>query len=501
MNKQPKYKIDNAKLSRQVAKAQNGNTKAMEDVINMVSGYLYYYSLTLLGNEEDAKDAVQDILLTVLKKLDTLENPKAFLGWLKTIAANYCKTKLTRSRENLSLSEVEWDLADENDQLCPERSAETGEVCGYVREAVRALPQILRESVLMFYFYQMSIRQIADVLEVNENTVKSRLYSARQTMKKYLEQYGCAALASCSVPPMSLLSFSLIQGAEMQKAILIPYATPAGAVKVAAVNSAASGGVTSVKIAAIGAACVAVIGGIGAAASGAFTAANHASPAKPSYGYHRSAGQPENREQNVPTTVQFTDVPPTARNISGNSGSNVNQSTAPTQARIQATQPVVQAQQNTSQTNPSQSPTSTQAAQATNPPATAATSATVTPATTVPVTVPAERRKVYIDASGFVGDFGQIFCHIYDSTSSFYEWASKKEYCTLDSGTLYSFDLNPLNLEDGKTYYVMFGTTTGSQTEALEFSTADYGAVMLVEPDPTKAHVDNPQMTYYAKWK
>ena len=54
---------------------------------------------------------------------------------------------------------------------------------------------------------------------------------------------------------------------------------------------------------------------------------------------------------------------------------------------------------------------------------------------------------------------------------------------------------------DGKTYYVMFGTTTGSQTEALEFSTADYGAVMLVEPDPTKAHVDNPQMTYYAKWK
>ena len=151
------------------------------------------------------------------------------------------------------------------------------------------------------------------------------------------------------------------------------------------------------------------------------------------------------------TTVPLTTVPPTTRNISGNSGSNVNQSTAPTQARIQATQPVVQAQQNTSQTNPSQSPTSTQAAQATNPPATAATSATVTPATTVPVTVPAERRKVYIDASGFVGDFGQIFCHIYDSTSSFYEWASKKEYCTLDSGTLYSFDLNPLNLEDGKT--------------------------------------------------
>ncbi|MBQ1585825.1 MAG: sigma-70 family RNA polymerase sigma factor [Ruminococcus sp.] len=108
MNKQPKYKIDNARLSRLVAKAQNGSRKAMEDVINMVSGYLYYYSLTLLGDEEQAKDAVQDILLTILKKLDTLDEPKAFLGWMKTIAANYCKTKLSRTKEHISIDEDTW---------------------------------------------------------------------------------------------------------------------------------------------------------------------------------------------------------------------------------------------------------------------------------------------------------------------------------------------------------------------------------------------------------
>ena len=152
MNKQPKYKIDNARLSRLVAKAQNGSRKAMEDVINMVSGYLYYYSLTLLGDEEQAKDAVQDILLTILKKLDTLDDPKAFLGWMKTIAANYCKTKLSRTKEHISIDEGTWEFADENDQICPEKSAETEEVCGYVREAVRALkhrekPPVLRASV------------------------------------------------------------------------------------------------------------------------------------------------------------------------------------------------------------------------------------------------------------------------------------------------------------------------------------------------------------------
>ena len=147
MNKQPKYKIDNAKLTRLVTKAQNGSQKALEEVINMVSGYLYYYSLTLLGDEEQAKDAVQDILLTVLKKLNTLADPKAFLGWLKTITSNYCKTKLSRAKDNVSLDEGTWEFSDESDQICPEKSAEADEVCAYVKREYRKKPSVLGASV------------------------------------------------------------------------------------------------------------------------------------------------------------------------------------------------------------------------------------------------------------------------------------------------------------------------------------------------------------------
>ncbi len=68
MSKQPKYKIDNSKLTRLVEKAKRGNQKALDEVVNMISGYINYYSLTILGDEEQAKDAVQDILLTMLKK-------------------------------------------------------------------------------------------------------------------------------------------------------------------------------------------------------------------------------------------------------------------------------------------------------------------------------------------------------------------------------------------------------------------------------------------------
>lgn len=477
MNKQPKYKIDNAKLTRLVTKAQNGNQKALEEVINMVSGYLYYYSLTLLGDEEQAKDAVQDILLTVLKKLNTLADPKAFLGWLKTITSNYCKTKLTRAKDNLSLDEGTWEFSDESDQICPEKSAEADEVCGYVREAVRSLPQVLRESVMMFYFHQMSIRQIADVLEVNENTVKSRLYSARLSMKKYLEQYGGAALASCAVPPLSMLSFSLIQAAERQKRILIPYATPAGEIKVAFINSAASSAIP-VRIAAISAACIVTIGGVSAVAMpGVPDEKKTAVPAVTAASVHRLSEQMTTNEENEYTTAPFSTVTPTTRPnaVSGEAAEIV----------------PAQAQQNIAQTNPV----------LTSAPATTAAAVTATTVTTAPVTVPAEQRKIYIDTSGLKNDTTQPFCHIYGDESEFYSWGSKKEYCTLVSGSLYSYDLNPLALKDDAVYHVTFGTVGGSITEDLEFTTADYGATMLVEVNPIYADHDPYKNKYLAKWK
>ncbi len=333
MNKQPKFKIDNAKLTRLVAKAQGGNQKALDEVVNMVSGYIYYYCLTLLGDEEKSKDAVQDILLTMLKKLDSLADPKAFLGWIKTITSNYCKTKLTRSKDNLSLDEGTWDFADENEQICPSKSAETSEVCGYVREAVKALPQLLRESVMMFYFNQMSVKEIAETLEVNENTVKSRLHSARKTMKKHLEQYGGAALASCAVPPMSLVSFSLIEGAETQKNILIPYATQSGAVKLASINPVKAAGSFPLKAAAIGAAGA-------AAASGSFGGNNPNQMPKPKekvYSVQQTTAQPKTEAPtNAYNTVPFSENRGGSDNKSESKGTEPAQNQEYTRAQSKA---------------------------------------------------------------------------------------------------------------------------------------------------------------------
>lgn len=462
--KQPKYKIDNNKLTRLVAKAQQGNEKATEEVVNMISSYLYYYSLGMLGDDEKARDAVQDVLVIMLQKLGTLENPQAFLGWIKMITANYCHNQVTRRRDNLSYEETYGDAEDDSEQVCPEKSAETKEVCAIVRGAVNALPLNQRESVLMFYFQQLSVRQIAETLGISENTVKSRLFAARQSLKKKLEACGGAALASCAVPPMKLISFSLISEAEEETTVLIPYTTPSGAVKVASAKSAAAGVTLPVKIAAVACAAVITAGGVGAVMIGASSRGKPTAPA-PTAPVMTTAQPTTSVRTEPPSTAAITEPVTTVS------------AAAPTVVTTQAALPVIE--------------------QPTAAPATEA-------ATEEPPTLPPEggQKVVYFSALGWE-DYENIYCYIYEKDGEpFYQWGSHRAKCTHYNRYYYYYDLADLNLKDNTAYMLIFTADWNRQTEPLEFTTDRYGDYAVLNgADETLGNVDSANRTYYIKWR
>ena len=500
MKNTPNYKIDNNKLARLVAKAQRNDQKAAEEVVNMVSGYIYYYSLSLLGDEDKASDAVQDILLNMLKKLSTLEDPKAFLGWLKVMTSNYCKTKLSREKEALSIDDGTWELEDSSDQVSPQKSVETSEVCAVVREAVRALPVSLRESVLMFYFQQMSVRQIAETLEVNENTVKSRLFSARKNMKQYLERYGGAALASCAIPPMSLISFSLIQGAEQQKNILLPYTTPAGAVKVAAVNSAAAAGGVAVRIAAIGAACLLAAGGVGAAAaSGAFKPEPSDRQASAAYG----------RSTNVDDAFTGSTEPDTTVRFAERSGSIGTESTQPATAVQSTAAPKnntpANAQTVTTATAPTEARSNTVA------PATQATAPTAAPATeakaedtNAPKWKQRSDGKIYFYADPkYWDELSTVYVYLYEHNGgALIDWGKKKAAMTDEGGGIWSYApaQNGIQLSSGKQYGAIFSADWKEQTADLILGTPCLGDLAYMCGEYTKAPAEGNKSPDDIRW-
>ena len=498
MKKEPKFKIDNSGLTRLVVKAQKGNQKAIEEIVDLVSGYIYCYCLSLLGNSENARDAVQDILLIMLNKLDTVENPQAFLGWIKTVTANYCKSRRGRAKTEYDIDGEYEELEDDCPQVSPSKSLETKEVCALVRNAVQELPPHQRECVLMYYFYQLSITQIANTLELNENTVKSRLYSARKSMKKKLELCGAATLASCAVPPLSLLSYSLITSAEDIK-LVIPFTSSSGKLMVAVARTAAKSAV-SARIAAAACAAVVAVGGIGIA--GASYSNNNR---EKSSAVSVSAENKGTADSTFPTS--FEAVESTTEGASPYVPSvtvmpTVQRSYTPTAPPLNTAEPTVQPLNTAVPTaQPTEAIPQTTAAPViqtpTSPKAAEPTQAPTVAQTTAPLS---KQKTVYFDAGKWT-DFSKLYCHIYKKNGgSFFDYATKKEACTLVSGTLYSYDLSLLDskggLEEGEEYVMIFMTEKGSATNELSFTTAFFERTAYLTGElanPELAPTDSPQ--------
>ena len=262
-SKKPKYRIDNKKLTRLVEKAQKGDERALEQIVTESSRYIYFYSLMMLQSVEKAQDAVQDVLLTLIQKINTINNPAFFLSWLKIVTANYCKNRISREREEYSLDDSFEYIVDDSDQVNPSKSVENSEFRAVILDAVRTLPPSQRESVMMFYYQQLTTREIAEALSISESTVKSRLRYARNSIRDKLEKYGKNNLM-LSAPPMSLISHILISEAEKQPRLILPDTALGHEIFIASVKSTVCGANMPIKVAAAVCSAVAAVSGIAA---------------------------------------------------------------------------------------------------------------------------------------------------------------------------------------------------------------------------------------------
>lgn len=211
-------KIDNAKLTLYVEKAQQGDREATENIIKETSDYIYYYCLMMLKNPEDSLDAVQDILVVMMEKMNSLKDPRSFLGWLKKIIANYCTNKVTRNKKIvLSSSEEEAvfeDLEDFDQQQIPEEKLDNDETRKMIQSLVESLPESQRECILMYYYQEMSVAEIADAIGVSQGTIKSRLNYGRKAIKNGVLGYEKKGVKLYGLGVLPFLTYFLTTSAE-----------------------------------------------------------------------------------------------------------------------------------------------------------------------------------------------------------------------------------------------------------------------------------------------
>ena len=156
---------DTAALSRQ---AERLLSQYGDSILRLAYAYLH--------NMSDAEDVLQDTLLQFLKTAPVLENPDHEKAWLLRVAGNLSKNRIAYNRVR-GADELEESLA-----------AEQREDLSYVWDAVKSLPVKYREVIHLFYYEGYSTGQIAQLLRMNESTVRSRLRRGREQLKSILQE-------------------------------------------------------------------------------------------------------------------------------------------------------------------------------------------------------------------------------------------------------------------------------------------------------------------------
>jgi RNA polymerase sigma-70 factor (ECF subfamily) len=159
--------------------------QAIESLIHRYQGGVYRLCISVLGDPADAEDAAQETFIAAVKALGGFRGQSAFTTWLYAIAINACRRQLRRRlhsrRLHLALAAGQPTLAGPPDD--PERTLLQRDASEKLWQAVAALSEKHRLPVILRYYHDLPIAEIARLLGVNEGTVHSRLSNARERLR------------------------------------------------------------------------------------------------------------------------------------------------------------------------------------------------------------------------------------------------------------------------------------------------------------------------------
>ncbi|MFY0654092.1 MAG: sigma-70 family RNA polymerase sigma factor [Cyclobacteriaceae bacterium] len=175
--------------------AQAGDKGAFNKLVSLWYKRIYNFSFKYFNDHDCATEAAQRTFISMFKSLRTLHDIDKFKPWLYTIALNFCRDeeRMSKSRSKLvvvSDDEQEKRMANipDNDNPAPDRLYMQNQVSELVLNSIEKLAEEQKEVVIMKEYEGLKFREIAEIIGVSENTVKSRLYYGFSNLKKILEK-------------------------------------------------------------------------------------------------------------------------------------------------------------------------------------------------------------------------------------------------------------------------------------------------------------------------
>ena len=165
----------------QIKKAKEGDVEEIGKIIQDNMQTMYRVAFSILKNEDEIYDAISNTTVIVFEKIPSLRNEEYFKTWLTRILINECYKIYNQNKKIIYLENCNSEVLG---NLCFTDKDRLEEID--IQNLIKSLGKDLRETVTLYYLEDYSVKEISEILEIPEGTVKSRLSRARKELEKIL---------------------------------------------------------------------------------------------------------------------------------------------------------------------------------------------------------------------------------------------------------------------------------------------------------------------------
>lgn len=177
--------------ARLIDRCLGGDEAAWEQVVARFKRKVFHIAYKFTGRHDAAEDLTQEVFLKVFRSLDKFNRDADFSTWLSSVARNYCIDHYRASRREKEVvveDLVAFDLAPAGVGSNPHRALEDRDRRSFLRRGLEALPEKLREAVVLRDLHGLSYQEMAERLALPEGTVKSRINRGREELTRLLQR-------------------------------------------------------------------------------------------------------------------------------------------------------------------------------------------------------------------------------------------------------------------------------------------------------------------------
>jgi len=172
--------------SQWLRQCREGDPLAIERLVQAHQADVYRLALSILDDPDEAEDAAQEVFVAALRSLDSFRGDASFKTWLFSITINVCRSRYQRDKSRTRLRQILQSLF-RSDQTQPESEAVQHEAESELWRAVHALDEKHRIPVILRYYHDLPVADIAEMLRIPVGTVHSRLNHARERLRARLK--------------------------------------------------------------------------------------------------------------------------------------------------------------------------------------------------------------------------------------------------------------------------------------------------------------------------